>query len=696
MVGGLNNADNAGNPLVVADSNASGDLSGWRRFGSGLPNTTIFALSYNEKSDTLAVGTAGRGAYLLYDVTSNFASARVLQFGLANNDSNPDPAILFGNRPLIKYGIGTLTINGPSTYTGSTTVISGTMAGGATNAFAPTSAFTLSSEATLDLGGFDQTIGSLAGTGALTNNGLKAAALATGNDNTDTTFSGNIVNGLEVTGITKVGQGTLTLLGNNTYSGGTLIQGGTLVAGTLNAAQGISFALGKGNVYLQGGTLRTPSLDPLIINVGGNYTQGLAGTLALGVAGLGGKDYDRVQVQGNASLNGTLAVSSLNNFRPSRGNAFEILRTDGVRSGEFAQVNDSLNNRPNLALINLYAPNGVALIYASGTKGPPIVVTTSFLLPAVDPNAPLSLPLISLLDPTAEQLTSLYEISFSGTNTQRLNLEQRLGEIQQGSTGFASNLNIYKPPEPYEGKNSVIEEESGKTVVENQPVLQPTPENRWGVWVTGWGDFVSVGDDNFTKGYDFTTGGVTLGIDYRLTEHLVVGLFGSYAHTWNDLKPGEIEVNTGRGGLYATYFGHGFYLNAAVFGGYNSYDTKRQALLGSATGSTDGEEFSTFIGAGYDFHFGNFAVGPLASLQYTYVNVTGFSEQGSLVPLQIHSDSQDSLRTDFGLRASYSCHVGSVIVIPSVTSAWEHEYKYSALPVTVSAAALADTMFRQC
>jgi outer membrane autotransporter protein len=110
--------------------------------------------------------------------------------------------------------------------------------------------------------------------------------------------------------------------------------------------------------------------------------------------------------------------------------------------------------------------------------------------------------------------------------------------------------------------------------------------------------------------------------------------------------------------------------------------------LGSATGSTDGEEFSTLIGAGYDFHFGNFAVGPLASLQYTYVNVTGFSEQGSLVPLQIHSDSQDSLRTDFGLRASYSCHVGSVIVIPSVTAAWEHEYKYSALPVTVSAAAL--------
>jgi autotransporter-associated beta strand protein len=436
LVGGLNNADNAGNPIAVADSNASGDLSGWRRFGSGLPNTTIFALSYNEKSDTLAVGTVGRGAYLLYDVTSNFASARVLQFGLADNDSNPDPAILFGNRPLVKYGTGTLTINGPSTYTGTTTVLSGMMAAGVTNAFAPTSAFTVLSGATLDLRSFNQVIGSLAGIGTVTSNGMGPATLTTGNDNTNTIFSGTIANGSGTLGLTKIGLGTFTLSGTNTYSGGTLIQAGTLVAGTVSAAQAISFALGTGNVSLQGGTLRTPSLDPLVINVGGNYVQGPAGTLALGVGGVGGKDYDRVQVGGNASLNGTLAVSSVNNFRPSSGNAFEVLRTNGSRSGQFARVNDSLNNSPNLERVDLYAPNLVALVYVSGPARPPIVDVIPTPLPPV-----LTLAFeISLLDPTAEQLTSLYEISFSGANTQRFNLEERLAEIQRGSTGFASNL----------------------------------------------------------------------------------------------------------------------------------------------------------------------------------------------------------------------------------------------------------------
>ena len=685
FVGGLNNADNAGNPLVVADSNTNGDLSGWRRFGSGLPNTTIFALSYNEKSDTLAVGTVGRGAYLLYDVTSNFASASVLQFGLADNDSNPDPAILFGNRPLVKYGTGTLTINGPSTYTGATMVLSGTMAAGVTNAFAPTSAFTLLSAATLDLRSFNQIIGSLAGTGLVTNNGIRAATLTTGNDNSSTIFSGAIADGSGAIGITKIGIGKLTLTGPNTYSGGTLIQEGTLVAGSMNAAQTISFALGTGNVSLQGGTLRTPSFDPLTINVGGNYVQGSGGTLALGVTGLIGKDYDHVQVQGNASLNGTLAVSSLNNFRPSSGNGFELLHTNGRRGGQFAVVNDSLNNRPNLARVDLYAPNGVALLYlSSSTPRPPKIIDVPFLLPLVDPNAPFSLP-ISFLDPTAEQLSSLYEISFSGTNTQRFNLEERLAEIQRGSTGFASNLNVQAPPAPDQGKRSVIRDRSGKAVVEEQSVLQPTAENRWGVWATGWGDFVNVGDDNFAKGYDFTTGGVTLGIDYRLTDHLAIGIFGSYAHTWTDLRPGSIGVNTGRGGLYATFFDRGFYLNGALFGGYNSYDIRRQALLGSTTGDSEGAEFSTFIGAGYDFHFGNFVIGPLASLQYTYLSLDGFSEQGALLPLQVHSDSRDSLRTDLGLRASYAWQVGSILVLPSLSVAWEHEFKYSALPITVSA-----------
>jgi outer membrane autotransporter protein len=75
-------------------------------------------------------------------------------------------------------------------------------------------------------------------------------------------------------------------------------------------------------------------------------------------------------------------------------------------------------------------------------------------------------------------------------------------------------------------------------------------------------------------------------------------------------------------------------------------------------------------------------------MQYTTAHVSGFTERGSLVPLVIHADSEDSLRTDVGAQASYTWHVGNISVIPGLRLAWEHEFKYSVLPLTVSAPTL--------
>ena len=209
------------------------------------------------------------------------------------------------------------------------------------------------------------------------------------------------------------------------------------------------------------------------------------------------------------------------------------------------------------------------------------------------------------------------------------------------------------------------------------------------MWVTGFGDFVNVDGDGNANGYDFTTGGVSLGVDYRITDQLAIGVMGDYSHTWTELQPsGHIDVNSGRGGLYATWFSHGIYLNGAIYGGHNNYESSRSSLGGLATGGTEGAEWSTFISGGYDFHFGHLSVGPIAALQYTYVNINGFSENGSLAPLAIHSGSAESLRSDFGFRAFYQWQIGKILVEPSLKAAWEHEYNYSALPITAGFAGI--------
>jgi len=500
-------------------------------------------------------------------------------------------------------------------------------------------------------------------------------------------------------GILVPGAGTVILTNNNTYSGDATIEGGTLVVGVPAPAQETSFALGTGNVFLGPGTLRTTSLEtgrPLTINVGGNYAQGPAGTLALGIGGLQGEQFDHVQVGGNASLNGLLQVSSLSNFRPVAGNAFEVLHTNNVngRSGQFSHIDDTLNNNPNLQRIDVYAPNAAVLIYAAAaptpapsptptppvpppgptptpTPKPPIEEVIPEPLPPVNPEAPFPpAEEIAILDPTAAQLTSLYQVGFTGAWLQRSNLDDRMFQLQQA----------YVPPPPPPPTPSYTKE--GKAIA---PPPAPAPSApRFGVWASGYGDWTHVGTN---LGYHFTTAGMSAGVDYLLTPHWAVGLFGGYSHNWINFKSnGSADSDTGLGGLYTTYFNPtGWWVNAAVWGGGTSYSTSRQALLGPANGSTNGWLISTYGEAGYDLHCGALSYGPIVAMQYTDTQVNGFTENGSLVPLSIHEDSQDSLVTDVGGRIYYNAHLGQMALIPQLKLAWEHEYLYSSLPITASA-----------
>ena len=189
------------------------------------------------------------------------------------------------------------------------------------------------------------------------------------------------------------------------------------------------------------------------------------------------------------------------------------------------------------------------------------------------------------------------------------------------------------------------------------------------------GEFTNVSGDFNAAGYDIDTGGFTIGVDYRITPNFAIGLTGGYAHTTVNLDGGgDIDVNGGKIGIYATLFGNGFYLDSAFSIGPSGYDTRRTALLGDASGDTDGTDMNVLVAGGYDWKFGNLSVGPTASFQYNYVGLNSFTETGSLAPLAFPNQSNESERTAFGAKASYELKVGHVTVIPQVSAAWQHKY----------------------
>jgi len=125
------------------------------------------------------------------------------------------------------------------------------------------------------------------------------------------------------------------------------------------------------------------------------------------------------------------------------------------------------------------------------------------VLPPVDPSQPLPEPaVVQLLDPTAEELTSLYQIGFAAAEMQRFNLGDRMFQIQQSVVPVPTGTEIS------EGKGV-----EGKAP---PPVPQPSPTNRWGVWSSSSGDFVNLDGTSAAK----ATGSPTLAYLLGLTTWL--------------------------------------------------------------------------------------------------------------------------------------------------------------------------------
>ena len=127
--------------------------------------------------------------------------------------------------------------------------------------------------------------------------------------------------------LTLQGTGTLTLSGNNRYTGGTQVSGGTLAAGSANA-------FGSGDVYVgSGGSVKIAAGVPVTIAT--RYTQLDNTTLELDIDGNGG---GRLRVGGTLSVvGGTLHVKFVNGYAPKAGDTIALI--DGAAgSAKFSTV----------------------------------------------------------------------------------------------------------------------------------------------------------------------------------------------------------------------------------------------------------------------------------------------------------------------------------------------------------------------
>ena len=185
-----------------------------------------------------------------------------------------------GNPSTLNSTPATLGLYGNNTYSGPTTINDGILQADSNGALSPNSGFDIHATGKLDLRGNSNTIGSLTGSGTVTDSSISTPVLTTGNDNTNTAFSGVISDGAGTVGLTKIGTGTFDLTGASTYTGATNVNVGQLIvdgsiASSVQVNSGAAFS-GTGNVggllTNSGGTVSIGTL-PGTLTIGGNFSR---------------------------------------------------------------------------------------------------------------------------------------------------------------------------------------------------------------------------------------------------------------------------------------------------------------------------------------------------------------------------------------------------------------------------------------
>ena len=578
---------------------------------------------------------------------------------------------------LTKVGSDTLELNAASTRTGAIIINAGTLKAGALDtAFGSNPAITVgngSAATTLDLFGFSNKIGSLAGdTNSTVTNSFPAfgfdSTLTVGGNNTSTTFSGIIKDGdpgLSAVGLIKQGTGTLTLggAGANTYTAGTVINGGTL---RVNKAH----AVGTGTLTVaDGGTL---DLGTTNLAVTGTYAQDEGSTLKL--TANTSSDVGRITTGVLADIKAKSTVNvTIDSYMPN-GTAITIVNTGGagieavpttiISSSSFitlslADLGGNLVLTANRSASNNFATAGATANSNAATVGSVLQNITnpsSDMTTVINTLAALSTSQVASslesMSPTVDGAVTQSSISMLNQITGAAEMHLENIRTGGGTTGIATGDDYFKGLD---------------------------------IWAQGLGDYAHQDPRGSSNGYNATSWGVSGGADVPLgNDALRMGIGSGYSQTFVRSKDfsGRIDIDSIPESIYCTYENdkYPFYLDAMFTFIYNLYNASRAVTVGTLTQRTasadyDGEQYSGYFEGGYSFFYKNLRLTPLVSFNYMHLHTGSYTETGAdALNLSVKAQDYDMALTGFGAKIAYPLEQKWGTLMPDLHAKWLYDW----------------------
>ncbi len=222
----------------------------------------------------------------------------------------------------------------------------------------------------------------------------------------------------------------------------------------------------------------------------------------------------------------------------------------------------------------------------------------------------------------------------------------------------------------------------------NQPYLEQDDSKRddsnchdhKGWWLKGFGQWSNQNAVGSFSGYNSTNAGAMAGFDMPLDETTRAGLGGGYAKSWVNGKTFDTnsDANTYQAMAYIEHTQGPWYIFGDASFGWNNYSSRRHIVFTgidqTAEGNYDGNAFTGFATTGYHVFSQGFTITPLASLQYTHVNASSYSESGAgALDMNVASRSYDFLESGLGAHVAHPFSAWNGALVPEIHAEWFHE-----------------------
>jgi outer membrane autotransporter protein len=202
------------------------------------------------------------------------------------------------------------------------------------------------------------------------------------------------------------------------------------------------------------------------------------------------------------------------------------------------------------------------------------------------------------------------------------------------------------------------------------------------VWARGYGSFGDNDGDDQASGFDEDQYGVLLGLDYKVTDLVLVGAAVGYIDGELDFDDRNNEINYDgyQIGVYASYDTNTWYVDGIASYELLDNDSERNINVGAFSGTAEGD-YDTDVFSG---------------VNYVYAENDSFTETGAPgANLSVDGDDGDSFATSLGVRGAHDFSGGeNTQIVLEHRLAWRHEFADSEQEIGAQFAGIAGSSFK--